>query len=376
MDSPATSAVFTRERLLTAVLALLTLLIVYVCYRIVEPFVPAIAFALALAVATRHPVSWLRDRIGKPAVTAAIAVLLVALVIIGPAAFLISYIVQSAVESVSQLQQGSEATTIRQTLEKQPWIGPIIGQLAGKFKIEEQIGNIGRALAARASDVLSSSVSFITQLGVTLFVLFFLYRDYRHAVRSLRRLLPLSNEEADKMFERVGSTIAATVNGSLTVALVQAILAGVVYLLLGVPGAVLWGSVTFLMALVPVLGTFLVWSPIALWLALTGSLAKAAFLIGWGGLVVGSVDNFLYPYLVGGKLRLHTVPTFFSVLGGISLFGPAGLILGPMAIAIAIALFDVWFRRTEHGQAAESAISTEAETSSTPGAVIQKQSFT
>jgi predicted PurR-regulated permease PerM len=125
------------------------------------------------------------------------------------------------------------------------------------------------------------------------------------------------------------------------------------------------------MALIPVLGTFIVWAPIAAYLALSGSIGKALFLVGWGALVVGSVDNILYPYLVGDKLRLHTVPTFFSVLGGIALFGPAGLILGPMSLAIAIALIDVWWHRTEHGQAAEKEVAENSEETVRPSAMLQ-----
>jgi predicted PurR-regulated permease PerM len=121
-----------------------------------------------------------------------------------------------------------------------------------------------------------------------------------------------------------------------------------------------------------VLGTFLVWAPIALWLGLTGHIGKALFLVAWGAMVVGSIDNILYPWLVGGKLRLHTVPTFFSVIGGIALFGPAGLILGPLVVAIAIALVDVWFQRTEHGQAAEQAVSETAEVRN-PAGMLQKK---
>lgn len=371
MDGKSSTAVFTRQRVLTSVLALLTLIILYVCYKIIEPFIPAIAFALALAVATRVPFSWLRRQVHSDNAAAGLAVVLVALLIIGPAAFLTSYIVQSAIENVGHLQQGQGADGFRKTLESQPFIGPLFSEFAGRFKLEEQIGNVGRALANQATGVLSSSFAFLTQLGVTLFVLFFLYRDCGQAVQALRQLLPLSDDEADNMFERVGSTIAATVNGSLTVALVQAVLAGTVYLILGVPGAALWAAVTFIMALVPVLGTFLVWAPIALWLALSGSVAKAIFLVVWGGLIVGSVDNFLYPYLVGGKLRLHTVPTFFSVLGGIGLFGPSGLILGPMVVAIAIAMVDVWFQRTEYGQAAEQAVASGASPQSRPAEVLQ-----
>jgi predicted PurR-regulated permease PerM len=117
----------------------------------------------------------------------------------------------------------------------------------------------------------------------------------------------------------------------------------------------------------------LVWAPIALYLVLTGSLVKALFLLIWGTLVVGSVDNLLYPYLVGDKLRLHTVPTFFSVLGGIALFGPSGLILGPMALAITIALIDVWWQRMQYGEAAEDAMSPRPEEPGQPGSVLEER---
>jgi predicted PurR-regulated permease PerM len=373
-DESLGEGVFTRERVLTIVLGILTVLAIYVCYLIVEPFIPAVAFALALAVATQTPFRWLRSRIRSNVAAAAISVLLVAALIIVPATLLMTYIVQMGAQHVDELQRGEGLGGLRGMLERQPFIGPLVHEVTSRFRLDEQMGNLGRAVASRATDVVSGSIGVLTQLAVTLFVLFFLYRDSGEAAQALRKLLPLSNKETDRLFERVGSTIAATVNGSLTVALVQATLAGIVYVILGVPGAVLWGAVTFLTALVPVFGTFLVWAPIALYLILTGSIVKAIFLIAWGALVVGSVDNVLYPYLVGDRLRLHTVPTFFSVLGGLALFGPAGIILGPMALAIAIALIDVWWHRTEHGHAAEMELSRRPE-GERPGSALQERGF-
>jgi predicted PurR-regulated permease PerM len=92
---------------------------------------------------------------------------------------------------------------------------------------------------------------------------------------------------------------------------------------------------------------------VALFLVLTGCWVKAIILVAWGGLAVSTIDNLLYPYLVGGRLRLHTIPTFFAILGGIQFFGPAGLILGPVALAVTIGLFDVWGIRTTGGRSAE-----------------------
>ena len=160
------------------------------------------------------------------------------------------------------------------------------------------------------------------------------------------------------MGTRIADTIRAIVNGSLTVAFVQALLAGVMYAALGVPAAVIWAGATFIVALIPIFGTFMVWGPVALFLVLTGSWLKAIILVAWGGLAVSTIDNLLYPYLVGGRLRLHTIPTFFASLGGIEFFGPAGLILGPIALAVTIGLLDVWGARTTGGRTAEQPQST------------------
>lgn len=366
---------FTRERVLTLALALATLVALYLCYRIVQPFIPPIAFALALCIATLRPYRWLKRYLKTDIATAAASVVLVTLLIIGPAAFLTTYLVQQGIENINELREGDGIANLRTTLENNPRFGGVFRWAQERFDLQTQLASLGQALASHATGILTGSVAIITQLVVTLFVLFFLYRDREPALQALRALVPLSHGEADRMFSRVGSTIMATVNGSLTVAFVQAVLAAVMYLLLGVPGAALWGTVTFIMALIPVFGTFIVWGPIACYLALTGSLVKAAILVGWGILAVGSIDNVLYPFLVGDKLRLHTVPTFFSILGGIGLFGAAGLILGPMALAITIGLLDIWWCRTEAGQAAEEAVVERPVTEAPPpGDVLQHAS--
>jgi predicted PurR-regulated permease PerM len=116
----------------------------------------------------------------------------------------------------------------------------------------------------------------------------------------------------------------------------------------------------------------LIWGPIAAYLALTGSWVKAIVLASWGGLAVGTIDNLLYPKLVGSQMRLPTVVIFFAIIGGVALFGPAGLILGPLAVAITMALLDVWWERTAGGQGAEEAVVEELQ-SAPPSSAIQEE---
>ncbi len=186
-------------------------------------------------------------------------------------------------------------------------------------------------------------------------MLFYLFRDRREALGTLRSLVPLSKVETDRVLARMSDTIHATVFGTLVVAAVQGALGGLMFWWLGLPAPILWGAVMALLAVVPVLGAFVIWVPAAIFLAASGQWGKAAILAAWGGVVIAMVDNLLYPILVGNRLRLHTVPVFFSIVGGLAIFGASGLIIGPVILALTDAILEIWRRRTADGRPAEAA---------------------
>jgi predicted PurR-regulated permease PerM len=150
----------------------------------------------------------------------------------------------------------------------------------------------------------------------------------------------------DRLFSRVGDTVYATIYGTLAVAAVQGTLGGLMFWWLGLPAPLLWGLVMGVLAVVPVLGAFIVWIPAALFLALDGSWGKALILALWGGVAVGGIDNVIYPILVGNRMKLHTIPAFMAIVGGLIVFGPSGLILGPVALTVTVLLLEIWQSRT------------------------------
>ena len=164
----------------------------------------------------------------------------------------------------------------------------------------------------------------------------------------------------DRLFGRVGDTIYATIYGTLAVAAVQGLLGGLMFWWLGLPAPLLWGVVMALLAVVPVLGAFVVWIPAALFLAMEGSWGKALILAVWG-VVVGGIDNLLRPVLVGKRLKLHTILAFISI-GGLIVFGASGLILGPVALTITIVLLETWRNRA----------AAEAATKDVAGQAVEK----
>jgi predicted PurR-regulated permease PerM len=127
----------------------------------------------------------------------------------------------------------------------------------------------------------------------------------------------------------------------LVIAVIQGVLGGLAFWVLGLPSPLLWGVVMIFLSMIPMAGAFIVWVPAAIYLAITGHWVSALILTVWGALVIGSIDNFLRPKLVGEKTRLHELLVFFSVLGGLQVFGVIGLVLGPVIVAITIALLDV-----------------------------------
>ena len=181
---------------------------------------------------------------------------------------------------------------------------------------------------------------------IMLFLLFFLYRDKESGLKARRSILTLDTDEEDYLLSRITDTIRVTVLGRFVVAGLQGLVAGITFASLGISGASLLGIVTAICAIVPSFGAFVVWFPVAIYLAATHHWIRALILVGVGSLIISTLDNFLYPMLVGTRLRLHTVPIFLSFLGGISLFGVSGLALGPIVFAVTESLLLIWHQRT------------------------------
>ena len=153
--------------------------------------------------------------------------------------------------------------------------------------------------------------------------------------------MPVENRKANEIFLRTSDVISASVYGVLVIATIQGVLGGLAFWVAGLPSALLWGVVMIFLSMIPMAGAFIVWVPAAIYLFATGEWGWGIFLTIWGALVIGSIDNFLRPKLVGERTRLHELLIFFSVLGGLQVFGVIGLVLGPVIVALTLALVDV-----------------------------------
>lgn len=319
----------------------------FLSYLLVLPFLPALVWALVLAVlfAPVHRVT--ESRLKRPSLAAATTVAIVASTVVVPATLLAQRLVTEAASGANLVQFQFEAGTWRRVLEAYPHIAPIDKWIEEQIDLPAIFRDFAAWLTKSAASFVRGSVTQLVGIFLTFYLLFYFLRDQASASRTLKDLLPLTPAESDRLFGRVVETIHATIYGTLVVAAIQGALGGLMFWWLALPAPLLWGVVMTLLSLVPVLGAFVVWIPAAIYLALDGDWTKATILALWGAGVVGTIDNILRPVLVGNRLELHSVPAFISLIGGLQLFGTSGLVLGPTVVTVTLTLLDIWRRRTQ-----------------------------
>jgi predicted PurR-regulated permease PerM len=337
------------KRLSTIVLAALGAVVVYLCWIIVQPFAKPIVFAAVLAIVL-HPLHarvcrLVRNRNAAAllSTTAVVLALIVPAVLVGRA---ISVELSDAYQSLSQKSAdagGLSPYFSHLTQAPLAWIGRLIHVSQGDLeaairgRLEQGIG----FLLTFAAGVVGNLTALAVNLVIAFFVLFFLFRDGRRALRWTAAALPVRRDYTARLFRRVNETLMATVYGVLAVNIVQGSLTGLAFWFLGLPSPVLWGLVTMLTALVPAVGTTAVWVPASVLLAVSGHWGKGLILAAWGTAIVHPVDNIVRPYVIGGRLKLHTLYVFFGLLGGLEAFGVMGLFIGPVVFSLMLALIGI-----------------------------------
>ncbi len=334
-----------RNQVRSLVLMAMTVGGLYLCYLMAVPFVPALAWALALALLLQPVQRWLEPKLRSSGLTAGILVLLAAVVLVFPAMLIGDRMIAEAASGAQAISATVDSGEWRSDLQAYPLLAPAAVWAERQFDLPDTVNAITAWLTGTVASLARASVMQLIGMVLTLYLLFFFLRDRRSILESIAALLPLSSADAASIFGDVDDTVHATVYGTLIVAMVQGTLGGLMFWWLGLPAPLLWGVVMGLLAVVPVLGAFIIWIPAALFLLLDGSGGKALILTLWGAIVVGGIDNVLYPMLVGRRLKMHTLMAFVSIVGGLVVFGSSGLILGPVTFAITRRLLQIWNRR-------------------------------
>jgi predicted PurR-regulated permease PerM len=331
---------------------LLLAALTYLVWRIVTPLWQPLAWALLLGSLLAPLNVRLAARIGgRRQLASSITLLATVLLFILPVAGIAGAVAAQAAQLLRRLEprmHGMGQQGLSLDLEHLPWLeGPLawidanttisLAQLQGWLiegsrKVLEGLVSSGGTFVMGA---LGTAASFVLML----FVLFFVLRDGPGVAQQVVQMLPIEDRRRARLWQHLSDVTRAVFLGIGLTALVQGILVGVGFWIAGLPSPLVFGVVAVLVALIPMVGSALVWAPGALFLAARGEYGHAIFLALWGAVVVGMVDNFLRPMLISGRADVPTLAVFLGVMGGLAAFGFIGLFVGPIVLGLLVALF-------------------------------------
>ncbi len=324
------------------------LFISYQLYQVFQPFIAPIAWAIILYLAFRPVHHLLRRSLrNRPNLVALLATGVVTLAVAIPALAVSSILTREAVGAIQPVIRFFQAGGIDLWGERlrelawiplwrwlSPWLDTTVIDLRSILlrAFNSTADFLVEQMTTGAANLLVIAVKFILML----LTLFFVFRDGETFYDWVRTTLPFTSDQQERVFQRLAQTVAAVTYGIGITAIVQGLLAGLAYWVLGVPFPAFWGLLTGVVAPIPLGGTGLVWVPAGVYLILAESLVRGIILLIWGTLVISAIDNVLKTYLISERTRLPPLVLFFAILGGLKAYGVLGMFLGPLLLALVI----------------------------------------
>lgn len=312
------------------------------------PFFSAIIIASILAVLFQRPYQWLlRETHESHTTSALLTCLLVAFVIVVPVFVVLTFAVNEAGTLYSSMSEGQSAETIATRFFTSVGQLPVIGQFfrSNIFSAETFSTDI-QAVSKNALGLLQAAYQgiahFFFWIFVMFFALFYFLVDGNRAVNYLTRVSPLRDEHDRMLMKKFVSISRATIKGTILVGIVQGVLGGLAFWIVGIPSPFVWGLAMVFFSIIPMVGSGIIWFPAGIILLLLGNIWQGLFVLGVGMGLVSTIDNILRPKLVGRDTNMHPLLVFFATLGGLSLFGLLGFIIGPIIVALFLALADIY----------------------------------
>jgi predicted PurR-regulated permease PerM len=336
-----------RERYYSYVILTLVLVLGYLSYLILRPFLIPIGWAIVFAIVFFPLHRYLIRLFRWQALSAAVTSALVCLLILGPFSYF-AYMLSSEIGSIS-IQPINIKGMAR--LLNHPSIAPLMKKILPVLDLtqaqlqatvvtglSEAAKKLMENVPGRIGDVVSAAVHF----ALMAFALFFFLRDGPQFLVRIGELIPFSARHRERLMNQVKDTVVSTIYGGIVVAVTQGLIGGVSFALLSIHSPVLWGLAISISSFVPVVGATVVWVPAVLILLFKGYIGQAITLTLVGVFGISMVDNVLRPLIMRGRLRMPLLVIFFSVLGGIEVFGLIGLVMGPLVLAVFISVIDIW----------------------------------
>lgn len=342
------------------VMTFITLVLGYLTFQIMSPFLSAIMWAIVISIIFYPIFSFILRFVKQRSIASLLTLVIILIVLFGPFSYLAYLLVQEVLSLIEKMESGSFDSL--KTLLKHPAANTLVNKLLSLFHITEQelqkavvdnITKIGKESVGFVTSSVGNVVSVAINFVFTLLSIFFFLGDGPTFIEAIGNFMPFSKRQKEKLMQQTKDVIVSTMYGGVTVAVAQGIIGGAAFAILAIPSPVLWGVSMFMASFIPMIGTAVIWVPAAGYLLFSGFYGKGIALILIGIFAISSVDNIIRPLIMKGKMKMPTIAIFFSILGGIKLFGFIGLIMGPLVLALFVSVFEI-FRYSEEERAKPS----------------------
>lgn len=348
MATPTISGANLRTAFVLLLVAAVSALFLAVAWPFLEPLLLG-----ALLAGLFHPLyRWITRLLGgRQSLGAVLTLLVLFILVLGPVTAFLGIVVQQALsisdQAIPWVRQHLGAAS---TFNLHDWLVQRFPALAYYVPSQEELlqhvgtaaKSAGAFLVAVLSRMTATTAAFILNLFVMLYAMFFFFKDGKKILERIFYYLPLSDEDETRMLARFTSITRATIKGTVIIGIIQGTLAGIAFWMAGIQGAAFWGTIMTILSIIPGIGAALVWVPAVIILFISGQYVAATLLLAWCAAVVGTIDNFLRPALVGRDAKMPDLLILIGTLGGLFLFGPIGFIVGPIVCGLFLTVWDIY----------------------------------
>ncbi len=346
-----------KEHIFLIFILLLASLSFYYLYQVLSPFFASSVWAIILAIVFYPRFLKLQHLLKKKRILSALTMTLFVVVVIAlPAGFLMVSLANEVIDFYHHLEEMIKTGRLQSYLNRIGELPLLKGALerlkqyvdlsqADPFNfLLKNVQQISAFLFNQTSNLLKSISTFIVGFFFTLLSLYYLFKDGDHLLNRLKEIVPLPAKESELIIQRFKEMDSATIYGGLLIAIIQGILGGLSFWVLGLASPIFWGTAMAFLSFIPMGGTALIWGPTAIFLFIQGAFIKGFILLAIGVFIISMVDNILRPFFVGARTNIHPLLLLFAVLGGIQVFGMIGLVAGPLIAVLCITLIEIYIQ--------------------------------
>lgn len=342
-----------QNRFSSIVLIFFVILLGYLSYEIFKPFLFPIAWGIVFSLLFYPLYAFLNRYIRWKSLVSILVIIIIIFLIIAPFSYF-SVMLASEAKGLLKYAGSGKENILQKIIEKEP-TKTIVQKSMDILQIDEDelsnnISEVLTKISKELTGIVTKGISGVFASIVDFFIMavciFFFLRDGPSILKKIQEYLPFSEDQKERMKKQITDIVVSTMYGGVIIALVQGSIGGMTFAILGISSPVMWGLAMAITSFLPLIGPFIIWMPAAIYLFFAGYIIKAFILVFIGFFGISMVDNFLRPLIIGSRTKMPFLPLFFTVLGGIKLFGLIGIIMGPLIFALFVSIFEI-FRKVE-----------------------------